>query len=331
MSRRDNNNAGKGGISREPLIDAIVQPCEVDVYFLDSSFEEHASKLAEHLGSRAMACPEKDLAKTLEGYGGLALTFSADGLALVGDGMMMRADFESMLPRLKSNSINKELLVKASRIRDTAGNGTAGSRKHSVFDATAGLGEDSLLLAAAGFDVYMHEHNPIIAALLADAIDRAQKNERLLAIVSRMHPYEDDSIEALRSLASNENPGTTEPWEPESSTRENIRESTRELESAGVPQHENISQVPDVILLDPMFPARTKSAKVKKKFQLLHHLEEPCGNEHDLLQAAIMAKPRKIVIKRTPNGPWLDGVKPDYSIEGKSVRYDCIIPAARNF
>ena len=81
----------------------------------------------------------------------------------------------------------------------------------------------------------------------------------------------------------------------------------------------------DVVYLDPMFPGRTKSAAVKKKFQLLHRLEMPCQDEKSLLDAALGARPRKIVIKRPIKGPYLAGVKPSYELCGKAVRYDCIV------
>ena len=63
----------------------------------------------------------------------------------------------------------------------------------------------------------------------------------------------------------------------------------------------------------------------KKKFQLIHHLEKPCEDEEALLNAAIAAKPRKILIKRPVKGPYLCGRKPSYSIAGKAVRYDCLV------
>ena len=87
-----------------------------------------------------------------------------------------------------------------------------------------------------------------------------------------------------------------------------------------------LSVPPDVVFLDPMFPERTKSAAVKKKFQLLHHLERPCEDEEGLLAAALSARPRKVVVKRPPKGPWLAGVKPSHSLAGKAVRYDVIVP-----
>ena len=82
---------------------------------------------------------------------------------------------------------------------------------------------------------------------------------------------------------------------------------------------------PDVILLDPMFPQRQKSALVKKKLQMIQKLESPCQNEKELLLSAVSADPKKLIIKRPPKGAYLAGIKPDHSIEGKAVRFDCFV------
>lgn len=200
-------------------------------------------------------------------------------LALMAGGMELAEDFREMLPRLRPDRLGRELLVKAVRVR-----GVEGIR---VFDATAGLGEDSLLLAAAGFSVTMCEGDPVIAALLADGLRRAADDLELSGTVGRMSLVEGDSIEILPSL----------------------------------------TEAPDVVYLDPMFPARTKSAAVKKKFQLLHRLESPCADEASLMDAALAARPRKIVVKRPIKAPALAGVRPSHSISGKAVRYDVIVPA----
>ena len=200
------------------------------------------------------------------------------GLALVGSGMELRGDFTRMLPRLRQGRLQQELLVKAARIK--------GATEPTAIDCTAGLGEDSLLLAAAGFSVTMFERDAMIAALLADALERAAADARLADIVSRMTLVAGDSLAGLADL----------DFEP------------------------------DVVFLDPMFPARTKSAAVKKKFQLLHHLEQPCEEEDALVKAALAAHPRKVVIKRPAKGPHLAGMKPSYSIQGKAVRYDVLVP-----
>ena len=93
-----------------------------------------------------------------------------------------------------------------------------------------------------------------------------------------------------------------------------------------IPALAGMEPAPDVILLDPMFPERTKSAAVRKKFQLLHHLEEPCADGEELLAAAIAAHPRRIIVKRPVKGEFLAGVKPSYSLIGKAVRVDVILP-----
>lgn len=208
---------------------------------------------------------------------GLDLCADDGGLVLVGDGMALRADFTRMLPRLRPDRLARELLVRAARVR--------GVEAPVVVDATAGLGEDSLLLAAAGFSVRLYERDPVIAALLRDALERAADLPGLADAVSRMELFEEDSIAAMRTLDT----------------------------------------PPDVVLLDPMFPERTKSAAVKKKFQLLHRLEQPCDDEFALLDAARAACPRKIVVKRPPKGPLLAGAKPSYQVIGKAVRYDVIV------
>ena len=41
---------------------------------------------------------------------------------------------------------------------------------------------------------------------------------------------------------------------------------------------------------------------MKKKFQLLHHLEQPCADEETLVEAALAVHPRKVVIKAAGEG-----------------------------
>lgn len=209
---------------------------------------------------------------------GLELREGAAGLALAGDGMELTCDLARLLPRLRPDRLGRELLVRAARVRGVAA--------PTAVDATAGLGEDSLLLAAAGFTVTMYEKDPVIATLLQDALERAANEPQLSAIVERMTLVEGDSVAALRAMGA----------------------------------------APDVVFLDPMFPERTKSAAVKKKFQLLHRLERPCEDERELLDAALAAGPRKVVIKRPPKGPCLAGVRPSHAVAGKAVRYDVIVP-----
>ena len=205
------------------------------------------------------------------------LRLDGDGLTLCSDGQELRGDFSRLLPRLKGG-VSKEFLVRAAKIKNADGPLTA-------IDATAGLGEDSFFLAAAGFHVTLYERNPVIYALLRDALERAAQVPELAEIAARMTALHGNSIEAMAQA----------------------------------------HPAPDVVLLDPMFPARQKSALVKKKLQMIQKLEFPCLDEVELIRAAMEAKPKKLIIKRPPKGPHLAGIKPDHSIEGKAVRFDCIV------
>lgn len=169
-----------------------------------------------------------------------------------------------------------------------AAKGKGRSAPMTAVDATAGLGEDAFLLAAYGYRVELYERNPVIALLLEDALLRAAGLPDLAPIAARMELHGADSVAAMRQAQAS----------------------------------------PDVILLDPMFPERKKSGLIKKKFQLLHCLEQPCEDEAALLQAAIGCAPQKIIIKRPKNSPPLAGHKPSYTVSGQSIRYDCIVRGA---
>jgi len=207
----------------------------------------------------------------------LLLCLDAEGLALLSEGQKLQGDFARMLPRLKQNNLAAELLVRAAKIK--------GADTPTAIDATAGLGEDSFLLAAAGFQVKLYERNPVIFALLHDALQRGAQDPVLAPVIARMELFQQDSITVMQQMET----------------------------------------APDVILLDPMFPERQKSALVKKKLQMIQKLEIPCTDETSLLLSAVTAGPKKLIIKRPPKGPYLAGLKPDHSITGKAVRFDCFV------
>ncbi|SOB98448.1 class I SAM-dependent methyltransferase [Pseudobutyrivibrio ruminis] len=212
----------------------------------------------------------------------LSLQQNAEGLTLTDGELSIMVDFREMLPRLKQSNLQREMLVKAARIKGQP-------MPQTLIDATAGFGEDSLILAAAGFQVQLYEFDEVIAALLKDGMERAMEIPELKEAVGRMKLVCGDSTEGMK----------------------------------------NLNFKPDIVLLDPMFPARQKSALIKKKFQLIQRLESPCSTEEQLLDAAVAADPKRIVIKRPLKGPYLADRKPSYSLEGKAIRYDCFV-FARN-
>lgn len=242
------------------------------IYLEDVSFESDAKRVSKKLSVDITDSPE--LTKKAE----LILHYSKNGLCLSDGQNKIMGDFTKMLPRLKQNNLTSELIVKAGKFKNA-------DTKLTAIDATAGLGEDSLLLSAIGFNIKLFEYDPIIAELLKDTHRRALESQELFEIARRMEIIEGDSISYMNSL----------------------------------------KEAPSLIYLDPMFPERQKSSLVKKKFQVIKHLEKPCSNEEELLSSAINAHPCKIIIKRPIKAPHLANIKPSYSINGKSIRYDVIL------
>lgn len=219
----------------------------------------------------------------------LYLYWDEEGLSLRSGGLSLRGDFTKMLPRLLYHNLTHEMLVRASRFRDSRDSDErhGANNRLTAVDATAGMGEDSLLLAAAGFDVTLYEYDPVIAALLRDTLRRAAQVPDLSDLTAHMHLVEGDSISAMRGFGTN--------------------------------------FFPDLILLDPMFPEKRKNSLTREKLQLIRKLEHPCADEEELLNAALGAGARRVVVKRPARGPYLAGNRPAYSITGKTVRYDCYV------
>lgn len=207
----------------------------------------------------------------------LTVLFDSKGVSLSGFGLSYQGDFENMLHRVTNGRLQHEMLAKAVK---------TDQENLKAIDATAGMGEDSLLLAACGYQVTLYEQNPVISILLKDALRRAKKNTVLKDIVSRMQLVEGDSIEHLNKRLDPVN----------------------------------------VIYLDPMFPGRQKSGLINKKLQLIQKLEPPCSEETALFDAAMAAQPSKIIVKRPLKSPYLDERVPSYSLKGKAIRYDCYSP-----
>ena len=238
------------------------------VYAKDGACLSKAAALARQIGMELSDSPGDEL----------TLTVDENGVSLTGYGLSVRGDFTQMLYRISNGRLYHEMLVKMAKSKS----------EHPVaVDATAGMGEDALLLAAAGYEVILFEQDAVIAALLRDTLERGSHHPALRDIIGRMKLIEGDSIKLLPT-------------------------SVRD---------------PDVVYLDPMFPERRKSGLINKKLQLFQKLEQPCMREEELLDAALSVHPKKIIIKRPLKGAYLAGRKPGYSVKGKAIRYDCIVPS----
>ncbi|MBU0455634.1 MAG: class I SAM-dependent methyltransferase [Gammaproteobacteria bacterium] len=152
----------------------------------------------------------------------------------------------------------------------------------TVLDTTAGLGKDAFVLASLGCTVTLIEKSPEIFALLEDGIKRAKQDPEIASIIARMKLIHADSIQYLQK--------SSQPF--------------------------------DVIYLDPMFPAKQKSALPKKDMQALQKWLNHDEPDSELLKTALKHAKKRVVVKRPRLAPPLNNHKPDFSYNGKSCRFD---------
>ncbi len=179
--------------------------------------------------------------------------------------------------------------------------GIKGRFRPQIVDVTAGLGQDSFVLASLGCRVSLVERSPIVYQLLDDGLRRAAAggDEDLQQILSRMRCYQQQGQVYLGTLA----------------------------------------QKAEVIYLDPMFPSRDKNTKAKKSMQAFQRLIGGDEDAGALLGVALQQARYRVVVKRPRKAPELAAQFPGtdlpsatYSLVGKSSRYDiyclCKLPHA---
>ena len=165
--------------------------------------------------------------------------------------------------------------------------GIKGSQRPVVLDATAGLGKDAFLIASLGCEVSLLERSAVIHALLADGLARTG--------------YYGEEIDAILGRMK--------------------------LHFGDLLEFVADSQKFDVVYLDPMFPERRKSAKVKKDMAALQQLLGHQTDGAELLDCAKLLAKKRVVVKRAKLSPHLGSGKPDIEFKGSSSRYDVYIIA----
>lgn len=156
-----------------------------------------------------------------------------------------------------------------------------------VLDLTAGLGQDAFVLACLGCEVQMIERSPIIAALVQDALKRAELDPSFATLKLQLTVA--DSFQYLQTL--------------------------------------NAHDYPDVIYLDPMFPSRTKSALVKKEMRILRVVVGEDPDAEKLLPLSRRIAKKRVVVKRPRLAPHLNNTAPDIDYRGQSSRFDVYLAA----
>ncbi|MCB1660104.1 MAG: class I SAM-dependent methyltransferase, partial [Pseudomonadales bacterium] len=84
---------------------------------------------------------------------------------------------------------------------------------------------------------------------------------------------------------------------------------------------------PDVVYLDPMFPDRHNSAKVKQDMQSFHVAVGADDDADALLAPALAVAQKRVVVKRPRHAQPLAGQKPSLVYEGESSRFDVYLLA----
>ena len=80
---------------------------------------------------------------------------------------------------------------------------------------------------------------------------------------------------------------------------------------------------PEVVLVDPMHPPRGNTALVKKEMRLLREIVGADPDAFELMQAALAAASKRVVLKWPLRAEPLPGLPPpSHQISGKSTRYD---------
>jgi 16S rRNA (guanine1516-N2)-methyltransferase len=83
------------------------------------------------------------------------------------------------------------------------------------------------------------------------------------------------------------------------------------------------SMNPEVVLVDPMHPARQKSALVKAHLRAIRDIVGTDDDQLSLIQTALATASKRVVLKWPAKAAPLAGLKPcSHQIIGKSVRFD---------
>jgi 16S rRNA (guanine1516-N2)-methyltransferase len=135
----------------------LLTPC---ILVLDQKMNEAASALAREIGAKV--CLESKAGETY-------ILVEEEGLSFVSyltkPHLKLHMDYKKGRIGYRLQQAQKEPIVKA--FADVPKN-------EYIFDATMGLGEDSVRLASAGHHVIAAEKNPFIYVLVRDAVKRAE-------------------------------------------------------------------------------------------------------------------------------------------------------------
>lgn len=165
-----------------------------------------------------------------------------------------------------------------------------GQVRPTVWDLTAGWGRDAWVMALHGYPVQMIERNPVVSALLNDALQRAEQVGGDVADTAQRVTLVCERAESVLARAE--------------------------------------SPVP-LIYIDPMFETKTKKQALSgKDLQWLQHLNQETAARDDvgdadaLVAEALRRAEYRVVVKRAAKAPVLVADRRSHFLSGKSHRFD---------
>ncbi len=153
-----------------------------------------------------------------------------------------------------------------------------------VCDATAGWGQDAFVLASLGCTMHLIEQSPLMGALLEDGLKRAAADPIIGAWASLIKLTVARAEDVLENLIGRD--------------------------------------CPEVIYLDPMFPASERSALASLRMRALSAIVMDMDPSDNLLGLARSKALKRVVVKRPIDVEPLDDQTPDFAIRSVSYRYD---------
>lgn len=215
----------------------------------------------------------------------LLLTMTHWQLKQTPQGLTLKNDTSKTSFMINFTNKNIKYRLRASSIKKETIARAAGLKTNTqpiIIYATAGLGRDAFIIAGLGFHIYLLERCPLIHALLSDALTRRYDDPTITQIVQRMKLIQANSIDFL-----------TQP-----------------------------DTQADIIFIDPMFPQCNKSALPQKAMQIFHDVVGQDTDANQLLAAAMACASQRVVLKRPRLAVPLSLNPPDFSLPGKSCRFD---------
>ncbi len=161
-----------------------------------------------------------------------------------------------------------------------------GRKTKTVIDATTGWAQDSLHIFRMGYGLRCIERSPVMLALLEDAMQRLQQ----LDWVKKL------GMPIPKLIAGN-----------------------------AIDLLPQLTNAPDCIYIDPMFPAKRKKSALPKKSMLI--LRDLLGDDLDrdaLFEVAMQTTAKKVIVK-SPGYALPLGGKPTESFKSKLLRYDVYV------